>query len=119
MDLLEALGDVERWVSVAWVAGRALAIPDDELNEALRRALVVRAVGGDPQRELELEEEAVMRLADELDTDQRKHELQLALETLGRQVTDRPELREAIVVLIAEPDVAWRAYACSLIAEAI
>ena len=44
-----------------------MPIPAEELNEALRRALVVRAVGGSPQREVTLEEDAVLRLAEELD----------------------------------------------------
>ena len=42
------------------------------LGEALRRALVVRAVGGSPQREVTLDEDAVQRLADELVSDGRR-----------------------------------------------
>src|SRR5206468_13080446 len=67
LDLLDELGEVERWVSTAWVAGQDVEIPEAELDEALRRALVVRAVGGSPQREVALAEEAVLRLAAELD----------------------------------------------------
>src|SRR5262249_3343845 len=68
LDLLDGLDEVERCVSTAWVAGQAVGIPEDERNEALRRALVVRAVGGSPQREVSLDEDAVARLADELDS---------------------------------------------------
>src|SRR4051794_41563199 len=67
LDLLESFGEVDRCVSVAWVAGAEVAVPQDELNEALRRALVVRAVGGAPDRELALEDEAGVRLAPEVD----------------------------------------------------
>ena len=66
-------------MSVAWGAGRALAVPEDELNEALRRALVVRAVGGSPQREVSLDEDAVQRLADELDSSARREALRREL----------------------------------------
>ena len=59
-------------MSLAWGAGRALPIPEEELNEALRRALVVRAVGGSPQREVTLDEDAVVRLAEELDSAERR-----------------------------------------------
>lgn len=104
---------------MAWVAGRAIVLPEEERNEALRRALVVRAVGGDPHRELELEEEAVARLADELDSEERRNELRHALESLREQANARPGLREAIVVLLADPDLAWTAYACGLVAEAL
>ena len=57
-----------RLASLAYVAGLQLEIPEEELNEALRRALVVRAVGGNPQRELRLDEDAVTRFAEELDS---------------------------------------------------
>jgi hypothetical protein len=106
-------------VSVAWVAGRRVAIPQDELNEALRRALVVRAVGGDPNRDLELNEDAVVRLSEELDSHPRREELLTAIAALGEQGEERPGLRDAIVALLATPDVAWRAYACGLLADAL
>src|SRR4051794_41349805 len=57
LDLLESFGEVDRCVSVAWVAGAEVAIPQDELNEALRRGPVVRALGGAPGRERGLADE--------------------------------------------------------------
>ena len=54
LDLLETFGEVDRCVSVAWVAGGEVTLDaGGRLNEALRRALVVRAVGGAPNRELD------------------------------------------------------------------
>src|SRR5207244_7691813 len=44
-----------------------VALDPDELNGALRRAILLLATGGDPQRELALDSRAVVALADELD----------------------------------------------------
>src|SRR5205814_3000576 len=54
---LDSMDDDGRRASLAFVAGQQVDIPVAELNEALRRALVVRAVGGSPQRELSLRSE--------------------------------------------------------------
>ena len=69
-------------MSLAWGAGRALPIPEEELNEALRRAVVVRAVGGSPEREVSLDEDAVERLAEELDSAERRFALLHELDSL-------------------------------------
>ena len=82
-------------------------MPEDERNEALRRALVVRAVGGDPTRDLELDEPAVTRLAEELDAPERREALLAALRTIPHAAVD---------ALAADPDLAWRCYAAALIA---
>jgi hypothetical protein len=117
LDLLDTLGEVERWVSICFVAGREVAIDPDELNAALRRAFVVRAVGGDPQRELTIDEDAVVRLAAELETEERREQLQLGLASLRDLGRGRPEVEETIVTLIAAPDLAWRAYCTGLLAD--
>ena len=115
LDLLEELGEVERCVSVAWAAGQAVAIPEEELNEALRRALVVRAVGGSPQREVTLDEDAVLRLADELDAYDRRVDLQDAIESLRN-----PGLglgaRAAVDRLAEDDTLAWRCFAAGHLA---
>jgi len=103
---LAEMGEDERRVSLAFVAGRGLELPPDEVNEALRRAVVVRAVGGDPTRELELGETAVARLAEELDAPDRRAALAAALATLPRGDE-----------LAADPDLAWRCYAAGLLAD--
>jgi len=116
LDLLDGLDEVERCVSTAWVAGQAVGIPEDERNEALRRALVVRAVGGSPQREVSLDEDAVARLADELDSAARREALLLALETLRDEGADTPAASAAIDALSADDGFAWRCYAAALLA---
>src|ERR1051326_8695175 len=75
-----------RRASLAYVAGQHVDIPEAELNESLRRAVVVRAVGGTPQRELALDEVAVVRLADELDAPERRAELRRGLDALRAEV---------------------------------
>src|SRR5205823_3971513 len=107
LDLLDSFGEVERWSALAYVAGRQLELPQDEVNEALRRALVVRAVGGDPTRELELDETAVTRLAEELDAPGRRQALLDALATIQHPAT---------AGLLADPELAWRCYAAGLLA---
>ncbi|MHB8641529.1 MAG: hypothetical protein ACYDA3_01370 [Gaiellaceae bacterium] len=116
LDGLETMSDEARWTSLAFVAGQSVEIPEDELNEALRRALVVRAVGGDPTRELELGETSVTRLADEVAADERRAQLQSALAELRPRGAGRPAVAEAIVVLLADAELAWRCYAAALIA---
>ena len=115
LDLLESLEEVERCVSLAWGAGRAVAVPEEELNEALRRALVVRAVGGSPQREVSLDEDAVHRLADELSSDERRTSLRGALESL-RESGAGPGASTALDMLLADDAFAWRCFAAGLLA---
>jgi hypothetical protein len=117
LDLLEELGEVERCVSLAWGAGRAVAIPEDELNEALRRALVVRAVGGNPQREVTLEEDAVVRLADELDSPARRGELVRSLQSL--RAAAGPNASASIETLVADATFTWRCFAAGCLAAEV
>jgi hypothetical protein len=77
----------------------------------LRRALLVFAAGGDLQREPALDDPAVVELAADLDSPQRREALTGALAALA---ADR-----ANVDRLADPDVAWRAYACGLLADAL
>ena len=107
-------GDARR-ASLAYVAGLEIEIPEEELNEALRRALVVRAVGGNPQRELRLDEEAVTRLAEELDGVERRRALQEALEALRVHVQDKPAA-ESLEELLVDGDLAWRCFAAAQVA---
>ena len=113
--LLESFGETERRASVAFVAGRQVSLPEDERNQAVRRAVVVRAVGGDPHRELTLDEDAVTRLADELDDAARRAELRDGLEAL-RGVETGPRGAATLARLLEEPELAWRAYAAALLA---
>ena len=81
---------------------------DEERNAALRRALLVFAAGGDLHREPALDDPAVLELAHDLDSPERRAAHLEALRML--EGGDR---------LAADPELAWRAYACALLAEAI
>ena len=116
---IESLDGDALLVALAWLAGREVPIPEDHANEALRRALVVRAVGGDPTRELELGEDAVSRLAGELDAPEARAVLRRGLEALRPDVEGRPAAGAALEALLADGDVAWRCLAAARLADAI
>jgi hypothetical protein len=116
---LEAMDDDGRRASLAYVAGQQVEIPEGELNEALRRALVVRAVGGNPQRELSLEEEAVVRCAEELDGAGRRRALRQALESLRVHVQNLPPAADSLDELLEDGDLAWRCFAAAHLAAEI
>ena len=115
---LEGMDDEGRRASLAYVAGQQVEIPEDELNEALRRALVVRAVGGSPQRELRLGEEAVVRLAEELDGVERREALRRGLEPLRELVAAGPATAQ-LGELLADDDLAWRCFAAAQLAAEV
>jgi hypothetical protein len=119
-DLLEAIdaGEVGDPPTVlAWVAGRSLDLPSAELNEALRRALLLLAAGGDPHRELGVDDRAVKALAVDLHTDERQHELVAELDRLVLAARDLPRVSEALLFLAGDVDLAWRLFALGLLAE--
>jgi len=104
-------------VVLASVAGQDVPVPEDEARSAGRRALLLLAAGGDPERGLDLNGRAVGALADELRTVDRQLALDQGLDDLKAGSTGLPHVSEALAALRATPDVAWRAYACSLLAE--
>jgi len=115
--LLAGADEATAVVTVASVAGRGLALDEEELRGAGRRALLVLAAGGDPLRGLDLDGPAVLGLARELDAPERRGELEDGLFRLLEDATGLPHVSEAVRGLLAERDVAWRAYVCSLLAE--
>ncbi len=104
-------------VVLAAVAGERVALDEDETHAASRRALLLLAAGGDPERGLDLNGRAVAALADDLRTVDRQLALEDGVQALRAQATGLPHVSEAVHALIDAPDVAWRAYACSLLAE--
>jgi hypothetical protein len=115
-DVLADMGEQERRVSLAYVAGESVTIDEDELHAALRRAVLLRATGGDPHRELELDEPSVTRFAEELDTPERREQLQLGLASLSAPAEGRSYVTEAIVALLANPELSWRCFAAAQVA---
>ncbi len=102
---------------LAWVAGRSLELPQAELNEALRRALLLLAAGGDPHRQLGVDDRAVKALALDLFTEQRQEVLVAGLDRLVLAARDLPEVSNALLFLAGDVDLAWRLFALGLLAE--
>lgn len=115
-DLLAGMDVEGRWVSLAFVAGRAVELDEDELAAALRRALLLRAAGGDPRRDVELNETAVTRLAEELDSPARREQLQVGIASVRELGNTRPPVADAIVELLSSPELSWRCFAAARLA---
>jgi hypothetical protein len=85
-----------------------VSLDEAERNAAVRRALLVFAAGGDLHREPALDDPAVLELARDLDAPGRRAALTEALAGV-----------DEAGALQADPELAWRAYACGLLAEAL
>lgn len=104
-------------VTVASVAGRDVPLDEDETRGAGRRALLVLASGGDPSRGLDLHGPAVERLAEELDTPQRRSALNTGLVRLRDDAIGLRHVSEAVKALLDAPETAWRAFAAAVLAD--
>ena len=105
----------ELLVVLCWLVKDDVSIDEDELNAARRRAMFVLAAGGDPHRDLGLDSIAAERLADELDTPERRTRLAVALDELPAD--GLPSVIAAAESLCADPELAWRSFALSLLAD--
>ena len=104
-------------VVLASVAGADVQVDEEERHGAVRRALLLLAAGGDPSRGLDLNGRAVSALAEELDDPRRREALLTGLAGLAGEAQGPPHVSEALHALADAPEVAWRAYACSLLAR--
>jgi hypothetical protein len=104
-------------VVLATVASRDVHVDADEARGAARRALLLLSAGGDPDRGLDLHGRAVSAIADDLRTVDRQIALEKGLKQMRVQAEGFPHVSEALHGLLDAPDVAWRAYAASLLAE--
>ena len=102
-------------VVVCWLVQDDVGIDEAVLNAARRRAMFVLAAGGDPHRDVGLDSVAAERLADELDTPERRAQLAAALDEL--QTDDLPAVAAAVESLRTDPELAWRSFALSLLAD--
>jgi hypothetical protein len=116
-EMLAAGGEDEGIVSIALVAGSDLELPEDELNGALRRALLLLAAGGDPRRELELHGRAVTALAADLASPARRTHILERLVALRPPAAGLPLVEGALARLLADRDLAWQAFACAVLAH--
>ena len=79
--------------------------------------MLLLAARGDPQLGLDLDGRAVRALADELRSDERREALQKALEHLQGEATGLPRVSTSLERLGRDGELAWRAFACALLAE--
>ena len=102
---------------LAYLAGLEVSIDEDELKASRRRAMLLLAAGGDPRRDLFLDDRAVGSLADDLDDPGRGAALEEALRALADDAAGLPRVSARLAELRAEPEVAWRWYALALLAD--
>jgi hypothetical protein len=102
---------------VAYLAGQAVELDADELNGSRRRALLLVAAGGDPHRELGIDDRAVKAIAADLYTDERRAQLGRSIDALVLRVRHLPAAREAALFLASDLELAWRLFALALLAE--
>jgi hypothetical protein len=114
---LREWGDAQACAMLALVARERVSLPEEELQSALRRALLVLAAGGDPHRELELDGPAVTRFAEELDAPSRRADLDESLRSLHEQAAGLPRAAYLLEALIEDRELAWRSLAVALLAD--
>ena len=110
---LESASELQ--VVLCWLVKDQVTVDEDTLNAARRRAMFVLAAGGDPHRDVGVDSIAAERLADELDTPPRRAQLAAALD--GLPTEDLPGVTAAVESLRADPELAWRSFALSLLAD--
>jgi hypothetical protein len=117
LDRLEAgeLGDP--LPIVAYLAGQRVELPAGELSQARRRALLLLAAGGDPHRELGVDDRAVKAFAVDLHSDGRRGDLAAGIDEIVLLARELPRVRKAALFLAADVDLAWRLFALGLLAE--
>jgi hypothetical protein len=103
--------------TLAWLAGRDVCLDEELLHAARRRAMLLLAAGGDPLGGLALDGRAVSALAAELDLPERRAELAAGIARLREQATGLPLVADVLGLLRGDPDLAWRAFVCGLLAE--
>jgi hypothetical protein len=104
-------------VSLAYLAAADIVVPEEERRPAARRALLLLAAGGDPTRGLDLEGRAVRSLAGDLATPQRLQAMSDGLDGVLGQAAGLAHVSEVARALRSNVDIAWRAYAASILAD--
>jgi len=79
--------------------------------------MFVLAAGGDPHREIDHDSVTAERLANELDTPDRRAALTHALDGLAAEAEGLPAVTAALDSLRSESDLAWRSLALALLAD--
>ena len=102
---------------LAFLAGQEVEMDAAPLNEARRRAMLLLAAGGDPHRELGVDERAVKSLAADLYTEDRRRALAAGIDELAVRARALPRVRDAALFLAGDVELAWRLYALALLAD--
>jgi hypothetical protein len=117
-DLLEQVeASAEPRAGLVYLASQGVEIPDEELRPARRRAMLLLAAGGDPHRELGVDDRAVAALGADLDFPERREALEDALAALVPAAEGLARVSAELAELRAVPDLAWRWLALVLLAE--
>jgi len=119
LELLEAGPSNSLLLGLAWLAGQSIEHNEDEQRAALRRAELLLATGGDPRRELDLDDRAVTSVAADLDEEAAREQLEDSLGWLAKEAEGLPGVTRALAELRAQPELAWQCYAAALLADAI
>jgi multidrug resistance efflux pump len=119
LEVLEAGPSDSLLLGLAWLAGQQVERDADELKGTLRRAELLLATGGDPRRELDLDDRAVSAVAADLGTEQAREQLEDALARLTADSEGLAAVSDGLARLRSQPDLAWQCYAYALLADAI
>lgn len=115
--LEQGVGRAELAPTLAFVAGAQVDLDEAELRAARRRALLLLAAGGDPQRGLDPDGRAVRALAAELGGARRREQLEAGLRALRSEARGLELVEAALAALAADSERAWRLFALGLLAE--
>jgi len=105
------------WGPLAYLAGLGIEHDADERYAAFRRAELLLATGGDPRRPVELSDRAVATVATDLETPERWARLHAGFAELEPEAVGLQAVDEALRLLRSDPELAWRVYAWTLLAE--
>ncbi len=119
LELLEAGRPNSLLLALAWLAGQGIELDEEEQRASLRRAELLLATGGDPRRELELDDRAVQTVAADLESPVAREQLEDALSRLATEAEGLASVASALAQLRAQPDLAWQCFAYALLADAI
>jgi hypothetical protein len=119
LELLEAKPSNSLLLGLAWLAGQSIELDEEEVRATLRRAELLLATGGDPRRELELDDRAVSAVAADLDGEGARGQLEDALARLTADSEGLAAVSDGLARLRLQPDLAWQCFAYALLADGI
>ncbi len=119
LELLEAGPSNSLLLGLAWLAGQGVVLDEEEVRGTVRRAELLLATGGDPRRELELDDRAVSAVAADLDGERARAQLEDALARLTADSEGLATVSDGLARLQSQPDLAWQCFAYAVLADAI